>query len=53
MHMPSSPYHPQSNGHAEASVKAMKALIMKTTTNGDIDSEAFLTGLLEWRNTPK
>jgi len=46
----SSPYHPESNGRAEASVKAMKALIKHA---GDTSSESFYRGLLEWRNTPK
>ena len=46
----SSPYHPESNGRAEAGVKAMKALIKHA---GDTSSESFYRGLLEWRNTPK
>ena len=46
----SSPHYPQSNGHAEASVKAMKSLIAKM--NGDLDMDAFRQALLEWRNTP-
>ena len=49
----SSPTYAQSNGIAESAVKAMKALVAKTTVNGDINSEAFQRGLLEWRNTPK
>ena len=48
----SSPNYPQSNGHAEAAVKAMKTLITKTTQNGDLDVESFQRGFLEWRNTP-
>ena len=52
-HRPSSPYYPQSNGHAEASVKSIKNLILKTTSNGNIDCDEFLTGLLELRNTPR
>ena len=31
----------------------MKTLIVKTTTNGSLDTESFARGLLEWRNTPK
>ena len=42
-HQMSSPHYPQSNGHAEASVKAMKSLIAKTTMNGDLDMDAFRT----------
>ena len=49
----SSPTYSQSNGLAESAVKAMKALVAKTTINGDISCEAFQRGLLEWRNTPK
>jgi transposase InsO family protein len=45
----STPHYPQSNGHTEAAVKAMKELVAKT---GDLSSEEFLAGLLEFRNTP-
>ena len=46
----SSPTYAQSNNLAES---PMKALVAKTTVNGDIECEAFHRGLLEWRNTPK
>ena len=49
----SSPTFAQSNGLAESAVKAMKALVAKTSVNGDISCDAFQRGLLEWRNTPK
>ncbi len=49
----SSPHYPQSNGHAEAAVKAMKGLVKKSNCNGNLRDEAFLAGLLEWRCTPK
>ena len=51
-HVRSTPHYPQSNGHAEAAVKAMKTLINKTTTAGNLDADAFQKGLLEWHNTP-
>ena len=31
----------------------MKTLIMKTTSNGDLNVDSFQRGLLEWRNTPR
>ena len=31
----------------------MKTLMTKTTHDGDVDTEEFLVGLLEWRNTPR
>ncbi|XP_047501826.1 uncharacterized protein K02A2.6-like [Penaeus chinensis] len=46
-----SPHYPQSNGHAEAAVKAVKHLIMKVAPSG-ILNEVFDRGLLELRNTP-
>lgn len=49
----STPHYSQSNGHAEAAVKAMKALIIKTDCDGKINSDAFSQGVLEWRNTPR
>ena len=48
-HEVSSPYNPQSNGHAEAAVKNAKYLLEKH--NGY--SRQFEEGLLEWRNTPR
>ena len=47
---PSSVENPSSNGHAEAAVKAMKQLVLKT--GGNINSEQFRIAMLEWRNTP-
>ena len=54
-HIVSSPHYPQSNGHAEASVKAMKALVKhcwnERTRNVDVNK--WMEGLLQWRNTPR
>ena len=36
-HCISTPYFPQSNGHAEAAVKTVKKFILKATQNGNID----------------
>ncbi|XP_046437914.1 uncharacterized protein K02A2.6-like [Daphnia pulex] len=49
----SSPYYAQSNGHAEAAVDAMKRLVEKIAPARDLDSDEFLQGLLEFRNTPR
>ncbi|MFV0366579.1 MAG: RNase H-like domain-containing protein [Mangrovibacterium sp.] len=51
-HFTSSPHYPQSNGHAEAAVKAVKRLIMATAPSGNINCEAFDRGLMELRNVP-
>jgi len=51
-HEQSTPHYPQSNGKAEAAVKAMKRLVQKTTVNGNLDVDEFRKALLEWRNTP-
>ncbi|XP_068227654.1 uncharacterized protein [Palaemon carinicauda] len=51
-HMVTSPHYPQSNGHAEAAVKSIKHLILKTAPSGNIDNEDFDCVLLELRNTP-
>ena len=52
-HVMSTPYYPQSNGHAKAAVKAMKHLVSKTAYEGSIDNDDFYRGLLEIRNTPR
>lgn len=51
-HVVTSPHYPQSNGHAEAAVKAAKHLILKIAPSGNIDTEEFARGLLELRNAP-
>ena len=47
----SSPYNAQSNGHAERNVKNLKELLMKT--DNDVNSEQFLDGISQIRNTPR
>lgn len=51
-HEISSPRYPQSNGHAEAAVKSVKQLVMKTAPSGTLIEE-FDRGLVEFRNTPR
>ena len=46
---PSSPHHPQSNGHAESAVKSVKHLFMKEGGNW----ESFLKALRAFRDTPR
>lgn len=46
------PHYAQSNGHAGVAVKAVKSLVLKCVSAGDLSSETFLRGLLELRNTP-
>lgn len=52
-HEMSSPTYARANGHAEKAVKAVKKLILKTTTKGRLDDDAFERGLLELRNTQR
>ena len=52
-HVMSSPHHHQSNGAAEAAVKAVKAIIAKTTSGGRLDTDAFRDAVVEFRNTPR
>ena len=51
-HTISSPHHHEANGAAEAAVKAIKALLGKTTRNGNVYVDTFRNGLLEFRNIP-
>lgn len=51
-HVVTSPHYPQSNGHAEAAVKSIKHLILKTVPTGYNICEDSARGLLELRKTP-
>ena len=52
-HVMSTPYFAQSNGHAEAAVKSIKTLIKKTTGDGNLNTDEYHDGLLEYRNTSR
>ena len=52
-HQVSTPHFPQSSGHAEAAVKAVKRLVQKVCTRGDIDTDELQQGLLELRNSAR
>ena len=54
-HIMSSPHYPQSNSHAEASVKAMKKLVKSCwdKRSHNLDRNKWALGLLQWRNTPR
>ncbi len=52
-HRVSSAYFPHSNLRAETGVKSVKRLITNNTgPGGSLDSDAFTTALLTYRNTP-
>ena len=53
-HRLSSAYHPQSNGHAEVTVKAMKRLLRNNVDhNGKLNTDAVTRAMLQLRNTPE
>jgi len=53
-HRLASAYHPQSNGRAEVTVKAMKRLLRDNIdSNGKLDTDAVMRGILQIRNTPE
>ncbi len=51
-HITSSPMYPQSNGKAEATVKAMKKIIRAAWRRNSLDERALTRALLQYRNTP-
>ena len=51
-HVVTSPYYSQSNGHADAAVKAVKHLMLKTALSGNVNTEMFARCLLKLRNVP-
>lgn len=52
-HRVSSAYFPQSNGRAEVAVKTAKRLLRSNTgPSGSLDSDRFLSAMLQLRNTP-
>ena len=52
LHLTRSPWYPQSNRKAEATVKLMKKIIQSSMKNSQIDEDKLLTALLQYRNTP-
>ena len=51
-HKTSSPYHPQSNGKIESTVKSMKKIIYTSWNGRFLDDDKFCRALLQYRNTP-
>ena len=50
----STPFYPQSNGHSESNVKAMKHLVIKCNASGKLhDNDAFAEGVIELHNAPR
>ena len=51
-HQVSSPYYPQSNGKAKATVKSMKKIIRASWNGRHLEEEKLCRALLQYRNTP-
>ena len=52
LHKKSTPYYPQSNGKAEATVKAMKKVLRAAWTGRVLDKSVLCQALIQYRNTP-
>ena len=52
-HIVSSPHYPQSNGTAEACVKAVKKIVRGSCHNNKVDMDKVARGLLQHCNTPR
>ena len=53
-HRISSAYNPESNGRAEVGVKSTKRLLTDSVNaDGSLDTDAVVSGLLQYRNTPE
>lgn len=51
-HCTSTPYYPQSNGKAEATVKSMKKIIRTAWNGTQLEEDTLCQALLQYRNTP-
>ena len=51
-HQMSSPYHPQSNGKIEATIKSMKKLIATSWDTRTLREDKLCHAILQYRNTP-
>ena len=51
-HQMSSPYHPQSNGKIEATVKSMKKILATSWDTRTLNENKLCRAILQYRNTP-
>ena len=52
-HMQSGPHSPQGNGAAEAAVKSVKYLIVRSIKRGNVSVDLFRRAIIEHRITPR